>query len=111
MKVTHYLLTRTGIYIGGDGAFIDQCKATGKLCDSENIIVRDCNLPNNYRNAMSVTGVVNLTVQRTLLAKSNGTCCMGGVDLEPETPLRHIRNVTFHECVFEQNAMTQVWYA
>eukprot|EP00041_Stephanoeca_diplocostata_P032483 m.1041146 g.1041146 ORF g.1041146 m.1041146 type:complete len:1572 (-) comp24157_c0_seq4:1290-6005(-) len=97
-----------GIYIGGDGAFIDQCNATGELCDSKDVVVRDCDLTNNYRNAMSVTGVVNLSVQRTLLALSNGTCCMGGVDLEPETPLRQISNVTFSECVFENNSMTQV---
>jgi hypothetical protein len=36
---------------------------------------------------------------------------MGGVDLEPETPYRHISNVTFRRVVFEENKMTQVYGA
>jgi hypothetical protein len=78
------------------------------LCDSENIIIRACNFTDNYRNAMSVTGVVNLVVEDTLLARTGGTCCMSGVDLEPEINERHISNVTFRNCTFEHNAMTQV---
>ena len=40
---------------------------------------------------VSVTGVVNLTVERSLLAQTglvSGTCCRGGIDMEPETPFR-----------------------
>ena len=84
-----------GSNIGGNQADMHQCKTTGKLCDSENIWVRDCNLTDNFRNAMSVTGVVNLTVERTLLAKTGGTCCMGGVDLEPEINERQERSCRF----------------
>lgn len=106
------LLVETRLYvsrnIGGNQAYMDTCKGTGALCDSIEILVRDCNLTDNYRNAMSVTGVVNLLVENTILARTGGTCCMGGVDLEPEIDVRHIQNVTFRDCLFEHNQMTQV---
>jgi len=82
-----------------------------RYCDSTNIHVRDVQLLNNSRNAMSVTGVVNLTVERSLLAQTglvSGTCCRGGIDMEPETPYRHISNVTMREVTFAENGMTQV---
>jgi hypothetical protein len=72
-------------------------------------------LLNNSRNAMSVTGVVNLTVERSLLALTgdvSGTCCKGGVDMEPETPYRHISNVTFREvssAVAIRSALAHGW--
>ena len=81
-------------------------KATGRLCNSEEIIIRGVNLTENYRDAMSVTGAVNLMVEDSILAKTGvggGTCCNAGVDLEPETPFRSIRNVSFRNCIFEEN--------
>ena len=43
---------------------------------SSNITVQGCNLTAGYRNAMSVTGVVGLLVQDSVLADTGGTCCM-----------------------------------
>ena len=107
-----------GINIGGDQGLMDECereiragKGYSRYCDSTNIHVRDVQLLNNSRNAMSVTGVVNLTVERSVLAQTglvSGTCCKGGIDMEPETPFRHISNVTMREVTFADNAMTQV---
>jgi hypothetical protein len=107
-----------GIDIGGDQSLMDECEreiragsSYSRYCDSTNIHVRDVQLLNNSRNAMSVTGVVNLTVERSRLAQTgsgSGTCCKGGVDMEPETPFRHISNVSFRHVTFEENGMTQV---
>ena len=80
-----------GIDIGGDQGFMDECEREvragkqSRYCDSTNIHIRDVQLLNNSRNAMSVTGVVNLTVERSMLADTglvSGTCCKGGVDME-----------------------------
>lgn len=107
-----------GINIGGDQSLMDECEREiragskfSQYCDSTNVHVRDVQLLNNSRNAMSVTGVVNLTVERSLLAQTglvSGTCCRGGIDMEPETPYRHISNVTMREVTFAENGMTQV---
>ena len=70
-----------GIYIGGNQRYITTCKISGQLCDSENVYIKDVNLTDHFRNAMSVTGCVNLTVKRSIFAKTGGTCCMSGVDL------------------------------
>ena len=78
-----------GINIGGDQALMGKCEREiragsmfSRYCDSSNVHIRDVKLLNNSRNAMSVTGVVNLTVERSLLAQTglgSGTCCRGGV--------------------------------
>jgi hypothetical protein len=61
-----------GINIGGNQEYMGQCRATGDLCDSVNVLIRDVNLTDNFRNALSVTGAVNLTVQRSTLAHTGG---------------------------------------
>lgn len=97
-----------GIDIGGLQSLMSCCEKDGLFCDSTNILVTNVHLLNNYRNAVSITGGINVTIADALLANTSGTCCMGGTDLEPETPYRHISNVTFRNVTFASNAMTQV---
>eukprot|EP00039_Didymoeca_costata_P015420 m.262101 g.262101 ORF g.262101 m.262101 type:complete len:833 (-) comp16222_c0_seq1:188-2686(-) len=99
----------TVVASGGDGINIGgNTNVIHTVPNSVDVHVRDVNLTDNYRNAMSVTGVDGLLVENSLLAKTGGTCCMGGVDIEPETPLRKVTNITFTNCTFENNEMAQV---
>jgi hypothetical protein len=48
---------------------------------------------------MSVIGVKNLLVERTVFSNTNGTSPQAGCDLEPDQPFQELTNVTFKDCL------------
>ena len=56
------------------------------------------------RQGMSVIGVRNLLVERTVFSATNGTAPQAGVDLEPDDPHQELTNVTFKDCVSVGNS-------
>ena len=53
---------------------------------------------------MSVIGVRNLLVERTIFNATNGTAPQAGVDLEPDDPHQELTNVTFKDCISVGNS-------
>lgn len=53
---------------------------------------------------MSVIGVVNMLVERTVLSRTNGTAPSAGVDIEPYLPTFEITNVSFIDCRASNNS-------
>jgi hypothetical protein len=85
---------------GGDG--VDIC------CSSVDVTVAAVVAQRAYRNGMSVTGVTNLTVEDSQFLDTNGTCCMSGLDVEPEIATEQALGIVFRNCTFAGNAMYQI---
>ena len=63
---------------GGLRSGIDIC------CSTTDVFVSQVHSVEANRNGMSLTGVSNLTVLDSSFKFTSGTCCMSGLDLEPE---------------------------
>ena len=87
-------------YTGGDGVDIGD--------SAQNVVVKNVHTVHAYRNGMSVTGVTNLTVVDSSFVATAGTCCEGGLDIEPGTPKQSIQGVYFKNVTFAENNMAQV---
>jgi len=85
---------------GGDG--IDVCQ------NSVNVTVASVITERAFRNGMSVTGVTNLTVMDSQFLDTGGTCCMSGLDIEPEVASEAATGILFKNVTFAGNAMNQV---
>ena len=69
--LTSNQITVVGVTVmqtGGDGIYVG--------LQSNEINISSVALIANYRNAMSVTGVVGLIVENSVLMDTKGTCCM-----------------------------------
>jgi hypothetical protein len=75
---------------------------------SANVDIVDVHTLNAYRDGISVTGVTNLSVRDSTFLNTSGTCCELGLDIEPETPLEPVTNLTFSNVTFAGNDMFQV---
>ena len=74
------------------------------LPGSRDIHITDCVFDRNYRQGMSVIGVANTLVERTVLANTNGTAPSAGVDIEPYLPTFEVTNVSFIDCRASNNS-------
>ena len=61
----------------------------------EDTLIKDCALHNAYRNALSMTGGVNVTVEDSSLTATGGTWPMCGMDLEPDYPYEKVERIVF----------------
>lgn len=73
------------------------------LPGSRDIHIADCIFDRNYRQGMSIIGVVNMLVERTVFTNTNGTAPSAGVDVEPYLPTFEITNVSFIDCRASSN--------
>ena len=73
---------------GGDGVYIagTSGKGVAPTPGSSNVVLSRLTLLRNQRQGMSVIAALNLLVEDTLFAHTNGSEPMAGVDLEPNTP-------------------------
>jgi hypothetical protein len=85
---------------GGDGIDI--------ASNSANVTVASVVTERGFRNGMSITGVSNLTVSDSQFLETGGTCCMSGLDIEPEVSSEQATGILFKNCTFAGNAMNQV---
>jgi hypothetical protein len=53
---------------------------------------------------MSIIGVVNMVVERTVFSNTNGTAPSAGVDVEPYLPTFEVANVSFIDCQASNNS-------
>ena len=67
---------------GGDGCYIAHLFGTKPAKNSRNVTIVNVNFTMNYRQGISVIGVVGLNVTDTELSYTQGTPPMAGVDCE-----------------------------
>lgn len=93
--------TNVGVYgltlrdSGGDGIYVQACK---------NIRIQDVICDNHYRQGISVIEVEGLTVENSVFKNTWGTPPAAGLDIEPDRPNQRLRDITFRNCRFEDNA-------
>jgi hypothetical protein len=61
----------------------------------EDTFIKDCGLDDAYRNALSMTGGINVTVEDTSLTGTGGTWPMCGMDLEPDYAYEKVERIVF----------------
>jgi hypothetical protein len=83
----------------GDGIYL------GSLGDKTNsdILVKDCFLDNNRRNGISIISGINITISNSLIANTNGTAPMSGIDIEPNNNSEFLKYISLKKVVTFNN--------
>jgi hypothetical protein len=94
---------------GGDGITVGETEMGVKgqvptLWWSENVEIRSCTLHDNFRQGMSVSSAINLSVTDTVFANTAGTPPSAGADLEPWSAHHRLQGVRFSRCTFRNNS-------
>ncbi len=84
---------------GGDGIYIGSWKS--KPC--KNIVVENCCFSDNYRQGMSITSAVNLSILNSTFENTIGTKPAAGIDLEPNYSSDRLSNISIKKCSFQKN--------
>jgi hypothetical protein len=85
---------------GGDGVYIGQ--NTGQpVC--EDIVLRDLDLGNNYRQGVSVVSVRGFLMEHCSVTGTRGTPPSAGIDFEPNSDLFGFTACVIRNCIFEKN--------
>lgn len=79
-------------YCWGDGIYLG---ITEKSSNNVNITITNTILDDNRRNGMSIIAAENLAVKKLIVANTNGTPPMAGVDIEPDSNTDVIKNLNF----------------
>ncbi len=87
----------------GDGIFIEEAQPDWSVT-SRNITLQNVASTGNRRQGLSVLGVDGLTVVDSVFERSGGTPPSAGVDIEPGGYGHKVKNVTFRNCAFRDNA-------
>jgi hypothetical protein len=86
---------------GGDGFSVDGSRP--RLW-SEDVVIRNCVAHDHHRQGISVISAVNLLVENCRFSGTRGTPPEAGIDLEPDTEVQRLSNITVRDCLFENNA-------
>lgn len=91
---------------GGDAIFITATAAPNGdngPAYSENVVIKDVVLDNNYRQGISVASVENLLIDNAIIRNTNGTYPYSGIDFEPDYPVHRIANAMVRNSIIEAN--------
>ena len=80
---------------GGDGCYISHLFGSVPAQNSRNVTITDVNFTKNYRQGISVIGVVGLTVTNTELSLTAGTPPEAGIDFEPDEETNELADIVF----------------
>jgi len=83
----------------GDGIYIGT-----KENISENVIISGGYVDNNRRNGISIISGKNITIENIVLANTNGTFPMAGIDLEPNNRNEYLSNIELLNITSYNNA-------
>lgn len=86
---------------GGDGIYIG---TAGSSSPSRNIIVKDVDVEDCFRQGMSVTGVEGLEITGSRFAGTSGTSPEAGVDFEPNRVGDSLTGIVVTNSVFTGNS-------
>lgn len=84
----------------GDGVYVGRSKNS----ISQNIEIRKGLAINNRRNGISITSVKGLNLEKVTAAFTNGINPQFGIDIEPNSHLDEIQEITIKNCITYNNA-------
>jgi nitrous oxidase accessory protein NosD len=87
----------------GDGIFIEEALPDWSVM-SRNITLQNVVSTGNRRQGLSVLGVEGLSVIDSVFERTEGTPPSAGVDIEPGGYGHTVKDVTFRNCTFRDNA-------
>lgn len=96
----------TGLIVqetGGDGIYISQLRLENYPTFSSNVVIRDMQLIDNYRQGISVISVKNLLIDNCYISGTKGTPPEAGIDFEPNKPTESFVNCKVINCEITQN--------
>lgn len=85
---------------GGDGIYVD---GGSRQRYSKNIRLKNVTCDNNYRQGISVISVEGLTILDSQFNNTWGTPPSSGIDIEPDSPDHHLKDILVKNCVFNDN--------
>ena len=85
---------------GGDGIYVD---GGNRQRFSKNITLRNVTCDNNYRQGISVISVEGLTILDSRFNNTWGTPPSSGIDIEPDSPDHHLKDILVRNCEFKDN--------
>jgi hypothetical protein len=89
-----------GIYVGGSGNLY-----------SENVLIKDVILDNNYRQGISVISAKDLTIDNAVILNTNGTSPQAGIDFEPNFAGQRLENVVVRNSIINANGTHGILFA
>lgn len=92
---------------GGDGILING-SPTGY---SQDLVIRNLVLDNNYRQGISVISAKNLLIDNVAFLNTNGTAPQAGIDFEPDFPDQVLQNITVRNSIFSSNGGHGIQFA
>ncbi len=87
---------------GGDGVLIGP-DVFDQVRPATDIVIQDCIIDNNKRQGISITCVINMTVNNCLIKGTTGTDPSAGIDIEPYKRTHVIENVRINNTRFVNN--------
>lgn len=91
---------------GGDGFYVGPSRTPGGQAYSEGVSLFNCVADNNLRQGLSIVSGENIVVEGCVFMHSNGTDPQSGVDLEPDSNLERLVNISLINCRFVGNAVS-----
>ncbi len=88
---------------GGDGIYIGPIDDYARI-PPRDILIKDCDCFDNYRQGISVLSAENLTIENCTLRNTGGTAPQAGIDLEPDYPKDVLTNVKLINCTASGNS-------
>jgi parallel beta-helix repeat protein len=82
---------------GGDGIYIGPVDDFART-PPRDILIKDCDCFDNYRQGISVLSAENLTIENCTFRNTSGTAPQAGIDLEPDYPKDVLINVRLINC-------------
>ena len=89
---------------GGDGIQISKSFQEGEPSFTENVVIRDCFIDNNYRQGISITSGQNVLIENCLITNTEGALPSSGIDFEPSFAEERIVNCVVRNCRITDNA-------
>lgn len=90
----------------GDGIYLGQIAMTNK-----NIQIIKPFLNNNRRNAISIVAVDGLKIDNAVVANTNGTSPMAGIDFEPDSNNEIVNNISINDPISFNNGFHGILFA
>lgn len=88
---------------GGDGVCVGSTQWKYYI-PCRDIIIRDCNFDDNYRQGISVGSVDTLRIDNCVFSNTSGTPPSAGIDFEPDDYREMLSNIVVSNCISENNA-------
>jgi hypothetical protein len=88
---------------GGDGIYISDTNPTDPNERSQNVLIQDVVIDNAYRNGISISSASGVVIDNVVIASSSGHAPQAGIDLEPDTDMQPVENITIRNSIMVGN--------